>query len=48
MKHDFRWHVLVVVGVSFTPIVADGVAEDVAVAIERAGDDRTAYLWMAL
>ena len=48
MEHDLRRHVLIIVGVSFTPVIANGVAEDVAVTIECGGDDRAAYFWMAL
>ena len=48
MQHDLCGHVLVVMRVSFTPIIADSVAEDVAVAVEGTGDNRPANLWMAL
>ena len=48
MEHDFRGHVLIVVSVSFAPVIAGGVAEDVAVTVERGGDDRAAYFRMAL
>ena len=48
MQHDFRGHVLVVVRVAFTPIIADSITEDVAVAVERRGNDWATYFWVAL
>ena len=48
MEHNLCWHGRVVVSVAFTPVVTDGVGEDVARPVEGSRADRTADLGIAL
>lgn len=48
MQHNLDGRLRSIVLVSFAPVIADGVCEDIAVAVECGGSDRTTDFWIAL